>query len=289
LTSAVEDSKVSRALGGKRRNRTVARTISFNADSININYEKEFQSIPLFQPPPEKFRLIESNLNKSSEVYFIKEYYNSSSDRLSEINYAISKTAELNPNSTVILVISDSSAIDIVRAQFYNISYDAYFVGGEVNYGTTIELGNYYPGIKIVGNTDDLYPAINFTCKYWENSHPVVYAFSRFDDSNHTCTFFSHISYDALMYNFISKETIKSMQFSRDYWGCENVVATALKRDNVTLFNMCPYYYPLHVHKSSSRSGHRIRIDHKDNHIKVPASDATLLNFCTFYNETTNQ
>jgi len=214
-----------------------------------------------------KFELLKTNFNKISNLYFIRELYYFSKERFKEIKKSIILTLKSNVNARMIFLINEKYLVNILEHQFSNISYDLYYVG-EINYGTIIELGNYYPGVKIASSADNFYPTINFKCSFLSVNKSIVYALSRKDIGYKTksCLFYMNQgSFDGLMYNFIPTHTIESMKYSRDYNGCENLAAYALKRDGIEIINLCPKYYALHYHNSNKRSNSRLRINHYDN------------------------
>ena len=217
-----------------------------------------------------KLRLIKSNLNRTSNMYFISELnYVHDDGRNNEAIKAISLTAEANPLSRIILVVSTKNETlleNYLYRHLQNISYDVYFCE-EVLYGTLLELGNKYPGMKFAGSADDYYPTINFTCSWSikENNieSRVVYALSRLDPpTKQTCSdMMNQGSFDSLLFNYVPESVLKNLRFSRSYFGCENVAAAAFIKESFHVFNLCPFYYPVHFHSAVGRPG-RLRINH---------------------------
>lgn len=228
-------------------------------------YAKEYQ----------KLRLLKSNLNRTSDIYFISEVnYFTDEVRNSEVMTAISLSVEANPQSRMLLVVSTKNETlleNFVYRYLQNISYDIYFCE-EVLYGTLLELGNMYPGMKFAGSADDYYPFINFTCS-WSfkennevNANSIVYALSRLDPATkQTCSsMMVQGSFDGLLFNYVPESVLKNLRFSRSYFGCENVAAAAFMKESFKIYNLCPFYYPVHFHSALTRPG-RLRINHVDN------------------------
>uniref|UniRef100_A0A0G4FQV5 Uncharacterized protein n=1 Tax=Chromera velia CCMP2878 TaxID=1169474 RepID=A0A0G4FQV5_9ALVE len=243
--------------------------------------------------PSPKFSLIAQNLYRMSSLNFVTEIFShpTSRARAGELVTAINLSSKSHPGSRYVLLTSDTDWGALGRnilAGLEEVSYDLYYVG-EVVWGTLLEAGNYYPGIKIATNADIAFPPINFECN-WNSNPPPIFGFSRADTHEYSgnlrsCkSFMGGGSYDAIAFKSVKKDALRMLHFSKSYWGTENVAAWVLDKVGQPVQNMCPWYFPIHVHndkKVGDTRQHRIRINGGNS--KQPNNRKTQ-DFCTFTN-----
>uniref|UniRef100_A0A0G4I070 Uncharacterized protein n=1 Tax=Chromera velia CCMP2878 TaxID=1169474 RepID=A0A0G4I070_9ALVE len=251
-------------------------------------------AVPLHQVlPSPKFTLIAQNLHRRSGFNFVTEIFShpASPTRASELVTAINLSSKSNPGSRYVFLTSDTDWETLERnvlAGLEEVSYDLYYVG-EVSYGTLIEAGNHYPGIKIATNADIAFPPVNFDCN-WELDPPPVLGFSRADTielsgEERSCKSYMGVgSYDAIAFTSVKEEALRMLHFGKNYWGTENVAAWVLDKVGQPVHNVCPWYFPIHVHNDKEVGDtrqHRIRIN--GNNSRSPRNRHTL-DLCTFTN-----
>ena len=189
--------------------------------------------------------------------------------RFEEIKKAILNTVASNPDVHYIFALKNITVIKYIR-EHLKIAHDAWYCP-EITYGTLFDIGNLYPGAKIASSADDWYPQLKFKCKFFNaRNAPVAYVLSthhtlELATMNGTCEGpQNYASWDAVMFEYLPPYYLRGMQFGRNYWGCENLAGWIMKEAGFDIYNLCPFYAPLHVHQTL-RVDFRVRVNAMEN------------------------
>ena len=215
------------------------------------------------------YRQAASGLRVIAEVNF--EF---ASPRMEEILEAFRLSLNSNPTMQYIFAVRDLSTIKKMQGSL-TFAHEVWHCT-DVLYGTLYDIGNNYPGIKIASSADDWFPPVNFNCSFLteDKSNGIAYLLSREENTqySHTtipCEQYAYGgSWDGVMFDVIPPHLLLKMRFPRTYWGCENLGAWVLKEAGYQMYNLCPQYAPIHVHKEATRSDPRVRVNEGSNSLE---------------------
>lgn len=137
-------------------------------------------------------------------------------ERWEEVQGAILRTHESNPDVHYVLVTQKLSMLELASSTLADVSLDLWFCP-EVLYGTPIHIGNLYPGPKFAISIDNWLPEVTWKCTFstGKNNQPVVYVVQRTDRAefsskgNRTCqTNIQGHSADGILYDQIPTDVV---------------------------------------------------------------------------------
>lgn len=224
-------------------------------------------------------QFIRTSMHKNVSFYAIAELnipvY---SERINEVHLAINMTQLSNPNMHYVFVTSEMDIMQWLVAR--NIQHYDLWYCPVVLYGTLFDVGLVYNGTKIAASIDNWWPPFNLSCSFREvdGNKNVAFLLSRAEDERwapgtYLCTRYrGSASWDGVMFDHLDPRVSLGMRYPRSYWGCENLSGWVLQHFGTKLYNLCPFYAPVHIHKASQRE-FRVRVNHAMNTLESVGDD----------------